>query len=326
LNGNVEVTYVFYHQMTGGTGIYTETQTVTANNGLFSSVVGPSSITSGMTPEDLARPLYMELIVANGVYTETLSPRQRLYGAPYAFTLMPGTVISQTFSTSGAGAGNIQGVVTIVNSFDQTSTEPALPALKLVGDNALMLKGAGSNSMGTISSDADNIHSDLEFTSLDDVYLILDADENSSGYFNIQNGPNTSRCQFNESGDFGCTGTKSAIVVINQEPRKLFAVESPEVWFEDFGAGTLEAGVTTVTIDPLFAASTNLNVNYLVFLTPLGECNGLYVTNKTPTTFEVRELGGGAASVGFDYRIIAKRLGYESERFPPPDSAITEED
>ncbi len=52
-------------------------------------------------------------------------------------------------------------------------------------------------------------------------------------------------------------------------------------------------GQTTVTIEPLFAQSVNLGVDYHVFLTPLGDCNGLYVAEKTPTGFTVRELNGG---------------------------------
>jgi len=35
---------------------------------------------------------------------------------------------------------------------------------------------------------------------------------------------------------------------------------------------------------------------------------------KTPTSFVVRELGGGTSSVVFDYRIMAKRKGYENIR------------
>ena len=55
-------------------------------------------------------------------------------------------------------------------------------------------------------------------------------------------------------------------------------------------------------------------MDYHVFLTPLGDCNGLYVTDKTATGFVVREFGGGISNVGFDYRIVAKRVGYEDQR------------
>jgi hypothetical protein len=41
----------------------------------------------------------------------------------------------------------------------------------------------------------------------------------------------------------------------------------------------------------------------------------LYVTSKTATSFEVRELGGGTSSIRFDYRIVALRKQYENVRF-----------
>jgi hypothetical protein len=40
----------------------------------------------------------------------------------------------------------------------------------------------------------------------------------------------------------------------------------------------------------------------------------LYVTAKTASGFEVRELGGGKSSIAFEYRIMAKRVGHEGER------------
>jgi hypothetical protein len=51
-----------------------------------------------------------------------------------------------------------------------------------------------------------------------------------------------------------------------------------------------------------------------VFVTPKGDCRGLYVTNETDQVFEVRELGSGTSNVAFDYRIIARRRGYEQIR------------
>jgi hypothetical protein len=49
-------------------------------------------------------------------------------------------------------------------------------------------------------------------------------------------------------------------------------------------------------------------------LTPKGDCKGLYVSNESADSFEVHELGGGTSSVAFDYRIVAKRNGYENVR------------
>jgi hypothetical protein len=55
-------------------------------------------------------------------------------------------------------------------------------------------------------------------------------------------------------------------------------------------------------------------VEFHVFLTPGGDCKGLYVTNKTAGSFEVHELGGGMSSIAFDYKIVAKRNGLEAQR------------
>jgi hypothetical protein len=69
-----------------------------------------------------------------------------------------------------------------------------------------------------------------------------------------------------------------------------------------------------VELEPAFAQTVNTGVEYHVFLTPNGDCKGLYVANKTASGFEVRELGGGTSSVAFDYRIVVKRKGYETVR------------
>ncbi len=310
LSGSVKITYTIYDAETGGTDVYHESETKTLTNGRFDSVVGPSAITGSLSPEDLAKPLWVEVQVSNGTITETLTPRQRLYGAPYAFTLMPGTVISQTFNTTVVGAAGVHGIVTIVNK----EADDPLPALRVQGVQGIELVGLGSgdvNDRGTIYSDRSVAGSDLKFVSNDHVYFYLDNDNNDSATFRIYNGTNALVWSVDENGNMYASGTKSAVVQVEGQSRALYAMESPDVWFEDFGSGQLTNGQGFVEIDPLFAKSVNLNVEYHVFLTPLGDCHGLYIANKTATGFEVRELDGGTANVAFDYRIVAKRAGYE---------------
>jgi hypothetical protein len=76
----------------------------------------------------------------------------------------------------------------------------------------------------------------------------------------------------------------------------------------------LRDGVAEVALDPTFALAANMAPGYHVFLTPNGDCEGLYVAQKTATGFQVRELRGGKSNIAFDYRIVAKRRGYESVR------------
>jgi hypothetical protein len=95
-----------------------------------------------------------------------------------------------------------------------------------------------------------------------------------------------------------------------------FSMESPEVWFEDFGSGRLSGVVTTISLDSKFTQIVNLSSGYHVFLTPERDCKGLFVTSETNHGFEVREFNEGRSSVEFDYCIVAHRNGYEAERLP----------
>ncbi len=118
------------------------------------------------------------------------------------------------------------------------------------------------------------------------------------------------------SGSLSCTGQIKSLVSAGNGARTVetYAVQSPENWMEDFGSGQLEKGVAVVRIDPAFAETVTGDASYHVFLTPNGDSKGLYVISKTPTTFEVRESGGGTSSLSFDFRIVAKRRGFETQR------------
>jgi hypothetical protein len=56
--------------------------------------------------------------------------------------------------------------------------------------------------------------------------------------------------------------------------------------------------------------------SYLVQLTPLGDCNGLYVSERTPDYFVVKELKNGESNVKFMWQISAYRKGTKGVRLP----------
>jgi hypothetical protein len=85
---------------------------------------------------------------------------------------------------------------------------------------------------------------------------------------------------------------------------------------EDFGDAQLVNGRTYVRLDIAFANRIDTRAIYMVFITPDGDTNGLYVANRTPSGFEVRENHGGKSTVGFSYRIVAKPFGDSSARLP----------
>jgi len=117
------------------------------------------------------------------------------------------------------------------------------------------------------------------------------------------------------TGDILCTGAKSAAVPVDGNRMVLiYAIEAADNWFEDAGAGQLVDGKGVVNLDHVFAQTVNGDVDYHVFLTPKGDCGGLYVASEGPQGFEVRELHAGHSRIRFDYRIMARRKGYENVR------------
>lgn len=109
------------------------------------------------------------------------------------------------------------------------------------------------------------------------------------------------------SGDLLVTGSKSAVVDHpDGSRRRLYCMESPESWFEDFGTAHLLDGSARVELDDDFMAVADTS-DYYVFLTPEGDCSGLYVAAKNATWFEVRESGSGVSAIPFSYRVVARR-------------------
>jgi len=109
-DGSYNFRYRIFHAATGGTPVYTETNTVAVSDGLFDTILGTTDV---ITPDIFARPSWIEIAV-NG---ETLTPRQKLLGAPYAFSLAAGAVvqggvpITRTFS----GVANTGAAMTVWN-------------------------------------------------------------------------------------------------------------------------------------------------------------------------------------------------------------------
>lgn len=95
-----------------------------------------------------------------------------------------------------------------------------------------------------------------------------------------------------------------------------FNAVASEPTIEDNGEGALVNGNAYVPLDPKFANVIAQDSSYLVTVTPEGDCNGLFVTQRTSSGFVVRELHGGRSSVDFAYRIVAHRYGIATTRLP----------
>jgi hypothetical protein len=156
---------------------------------------------------------------------------------------------------------------------------------------------------------------DMWLSTVGDVYIHLDTDGGEQACFIVLGST------YNTIGQICEDGTKSAVLQTESHgQRAVYALESPEVWLEDFGTASPIDGEATVVFDPIFAETVNLEMDYHVFVTPLcQEPVLLFVTAKTDTGFVVKgvTLDNQPADCAFDYRIVAKRLGVEDLRLEP---------
>lgn len=107
-------------------------------------------------------------------------------------------------------------------------------------------------------------------------------------------------------------GNGSVSTIIDGENDKkhiMFAPESPEILFQDYGVGQLINGQVRIQIDPILAKNIYVDENHplKVFVQLKGDCKGVYVTDESEVGFTVKELQGGTSNVKFSYQIVANR-------------------
>src|SRR5262249_2443450 len=109
------------------------------------------------------------------------------------------------------------------------------------------------------------------------------------------------------AGNLVVTGTKSAAVPFpDGTQRALYCMESPELWFEDFGTAKLKRGRAAIKLDADFAKVIKRG-DYRVFTPPEGAWGGFYGRRSTAAGLEVPESQGGKPSIAFSYRIVGRR-------------------
>ena len=120
-------------------------------------------------------------------------------------------------------------------------------------------------------------------------------------------------------GDFQATGSKSAAIETRSHgDRLVYSVESPGVWIEDYGSAELTNGQARVDLDPTFLETVTVNEDHpmKVFVQLTGEAHPT-VVEKHESYFVVKETMDGQSNASFDYRVVAKRKGYEETRLEP---------
>ncbi len=116
-------------------------------------------------------------------------------------------------------------------------------------------------------------------------------------------------------GNYVATGTKNAVVPTSSGTREMYTEEATEVWFADYGQGTLSDSVVWVPFDGTFAETIEADRPYHVFLQAYADAS-IYVSRRTSEGFEVRIAGARPTMqpIDFSYRLVAKRRGYGDRR------------
>jgi hypothetical protein len=124
-------------------------------------------------------------------------------------------------------------------------------------------------------------------------------------------------------GRFGASGPITALI----GGTVAFDMASLDSLIVDVGSATLQRGRATVPLAPDFAPLIDTS-NYQVFVSPYGPTRGLFVSRRTPTSFEVEATGdnrgesdndhgsgkrgddgdrGRDADIAFAYQVVGKR-------------------
>jgi hypothetical protein len=147
------------------------------------------------------------------------------------------------------------------------------------------------------------------------------ADNSLTWIFQGVNTETNGFCGIDPHGNLTCSGTIGGSAMQVQQPNNSgrhvlsYASQSASATIEDVGTARMYDGVANVQINPDFASVMDHRW-YYVFLTPLGDTRGLYVSVKKPSEFQVRETEHGRDALAFDYRIVAHPLGASSDRLP----------
>jgi hypothetical protein len=285
-----------YGQGTGYAGVYGQSS---GYAGVFGSNVATSGPATGVAGDGSASPTGSGVTGSSNLWVGVGGSASATSGIP-AYG-----VWGNSQSTSGVAIAGFEDATT-GSTIGVYGTASSSSGAAIYG-NAAATSGGTAGVVGQVLSPNGTAG---VFIDLAGQGLILQGISGTSTVFTVDANGNLTM-----SGNLIVNGTKSSTAKL-EDGREvaLYAVESPENWFEDFGSGELSNGVAWIPLDASFAQSTNTALAYHVYLTPNGDSNGLYVARKTATGFEVREHGGGASKVAFDFRVVARRRGYESVR------------
>ena len=143
-------------------------------------------------------------------------------------------------------------------------------------------------------------------------YAINVANNNGGGYFQLGGAhyAYVAGRTFGTNRKIVGTGTNSTIIKTPTGEKVIMSSpESPDIMFQDFGSGNLINGEAIIIFDEIFSYNIHVDEKFplRVIIQLEGDCNGVYVTEKTKNGFKVKELQNGNSNVSFTWFVSACR-------------------
>jgi hypothetical protein len=302
-------------------GSWSDTQNVSVSEGLYSVTLGSTSNPIPISVFNNSSSVSLEVTIAG----TTLTPQTEILSVPFAFKA------EKSVDTEKIAGNPVSNVAPSSNNVLKWNGSTWIPQLDETGssfwiNNGTQLYPLNTSwrvGIGTISPDPS-----ITFTS----YTTTNGNAaiggysygtsgagvfgySENGYAGVQGVSSGSNYGVYFSGGLGGSGSKSCVIKTSKGPTEMYCVESPEMWFEDFGSGKLIGGYVKIELDSYFLESVTIDKDFSmkVFIQLKDNCNGVFV-NTNNTYFEVYELSNGNSNAEFDYRIVAKRKGFETQR------------
>lgn len=118
-----------------------------------------------------------------------------------------------------------------------------------------------------------------------------------------------------KEGAFATAGPKSFVQQHPTDANKeiyYFSLEGPEAGTYVRGNAQLSSGTAVILLPEDFGMVTSEIVELTAQVTPLEDCNGLYVAQRNPSQITVKELKDGNSNTKFSYFVQGIRKGFEN--------------
>jgi hypothetical protein len=96
----------------------------------------------------------------------------------------------------------------------------------------------------------------------------------------------------------------------------LYTNVSTDATIQTCGVATLSNGTKSIAFDQTFSAAVSSESPVIVTVTPIGNSNGVYLSEVSGNGFTVVENNGGKSNITVNYIAIGKRAGYENPSLP----------